>query len=83
MDELAAISSDMSFSRCWHWAVMLAVLVVGWAVYLLWFVPPSEYDSEVPPGQYNSWFWILGTVVVVAVAIFVENRKKCFPGAQN
>lgn len=83
MDKPPTASSGLSPNRCWHWAVTVTVLVVGWAVYLLWFVPPSEYDDVVQPGRYNSWSWILGTVVVVGVAIAVENRKKCFSGTSR
>lgn len=83
MDESATTSSVFSLTSCWHWAATLVVLIIGWAVYLLWFAPPSEYDSEVPPGHYNPWFWMLGTVVVLAVVLIVENRKKCFSADQH
>ena len=83
MSEPPTASSALSLKRCWHWAVTLIVLVVGWGVYLLWFVPPSEYDDVAQPGQYNSWFWFLGTVMVVGAALVVENRKKCLRSARR
>lgn len=46
---------------------MLVVPTADLAAYLLWFVPPSEYDSDIQPDQHDSWFWILGAVVVVHI----------------